>query len=201
MWSLANEVLYWKKNAKSFISSLQNTAKKLNSERETMVARLTLPRALDALLGDKSTGVADVIGVNIYKGWYYGSLDGIEKSLAKIHKKFPNKPMIVSEFGAGAVQGNHLEADANLNEKNKKHTYSEEFQVHLYKSYFKAIDKLDFIQGTMPWVFADFRMQWNPNTGNPHPVQLTNLKGVVSGTREKKLVFDWLKNNYEFKLN
>ena len=48
----------------------------------------------------------------------------------------------------------------------------------------------------MPWVLSDFRMEWTPATGDPHPVRLTNLKGLTNGYRQPKEAFDVVKQFY-----
>lgn len=48
----------------------------------------------------------------------------------------------------------------------------------------------------MPWVLSDFRMEWSPKTGKPHPIRLMNLKGLVSYSREPKRVFMLISEYY-----
>ncbi len=49
------------------------------------------------------TAALDVIGQNEYIGWYRGAPEDADN----MHWTLPNKPVIMSEFGAGAKQGNH----------------------------------------------------------------------------------------------
>lgn len=51
--------------------------------------------------------VADVVGWNIYQGWYGGSLPGFDKYMADQHKNHPTHPIIVSEYGAGSDRRLH----------------------------------------------------------------------------------------------
>lgn len=195
MWSLSNEIRYWPKSSADFTDQMAKAAKKIDPERPVMHARLTLPKALDALLKDRSSEYVDVIGINIYAGWYYGNLKQVPKFLARYRKRFPDKTLMLSEFGAGAVQGRQAKTTSSK-EPRKNHSYSEDFQLRLHKQYLDIVKQTPAIQGVMPWVFADFRMQWSPNTGKPHPVPLTNLKGLVNGDRVPKSAFQLYQKFY-----
>merc|ERR1712107_931920 len=54
---------------------------------------------------------ADVVSFNSYPGWYGGDYTTIErtwlKNAAWVAEKFPDKPFIISEAGAGGIVGNH----------------------------------------------------------------------------------------------
>jgi len=38
----------------------------------------------------------------------------------------------------------------------------------------------------MPWVLADFRYEWTPATGRPHPVPELNPKGLLTHDRRTR---------------
>ena len=77
------------------------------------------------------------------------------------------------------------------------HSYAEDWQEWYYRQQFNHILSRDYVSGTMPWVLADFRMEWNPSTGDPHPVALTNLKGLTTHDRsERKMAFDVVADIY-----
>ena len=98
-----------------------------------------------------------------------------------------NKPMIISEFGAGAKKGNH--SDDGL-------IWSEEYQVKVYEAQLAMLEKSPIIKGISPWVLKDFRSHMRQLNG----IQDTfNRKGLVSETGEKKMVFDVLRGYYESK--
>ena len=68
----------------------------------------------------------------------------------KISSSF-DKPIHISEFGAGAKYGNHT---------NK--IWSEEYQAKLYKHQLEMLSNNPQIQGISPWVFKDFRAMLRP---------------------------------------
>ena len=194
MWSVANEIDSLSDSAVLFVRGLYQRAKEMTPERPVMVAHMTL-----FLIGtlDKSSGEVDVIGVNEYWGWYMGVTGGLTAYLEELHAAHPDKTFFVSEYGAGALQGTHLPDDAMVGEESlSEHSYSEEYQAWFHERHLEQMAALPYIRGVMPWVFADFRMQWNPTTGDPHPADRMNLKGLVSADRVKKLSFDVVRDAY-----
>jgi beta-galactosidase/beta-glucuronidase len=196
MWSLANELYNWTPAAKRLLRQLHRIAKRMDPRRETHVAKVSLPLLVDRLLPDNSSAIPDVTGANLYFGWYLGTTDKATPYLRRLHRQWPEQPLLVSEFGAGALHGRRL-AHPPGEEPNKQHSYSEEFQAYFLRQHLRQYRELPFIHGAMPWVWADFRMQWSPNTGTPHPKPLWNLKGLLSGDRRKKLGYRAVKSFYD----
>ena len=123
----------------------------------------------------------DVIGCNEYIGWYDGlppKIDGIR------WKSKYNKPHIISEFGAGALQGLHGDERTH---------WSEEFQEDLYRRQIQMLDKVDFIAGMTPWILADFR---SPRRPLPGIQDFWNRKGLISERGQKKKAFFVLRDYY-----
>lgn len=153
-----------------------------------------IPVVIDDPLGE----VVDIVGYNEYFGWYYsktfartlGVDEGLvrEAMLATMPKiRFSNafgKPMIISEFGAGAKAG--LRSENAL-------IWSEEYQAKVYRAQLAMLEKSPYVQGFSPWVLKDFRSHLRELNG----IQDTwNRKGLVSETGEKKLAFEVLAEHY-----
>ena len=51
--------------------------------------------------------LVDVVGWNLYYGWYQGELNGFNHWCEDQHQRYPKKPMIISEWGAGSDQRLH----------------------------------------------------------------------------------------------
>ena len=95
------------------------------------------------------------------------------------------KPMIISEFGAGATHGLPSE---------KATIWSEEYQAKVYQNQVEMLVKSEFVQGMSPWILKDFRSHLRELNG----IQETyNRKGLVSEKGEKKKAFFVLKNFYQ----
>ncbi|ROT76049.1 hypothetical protein C7M84_005359 [Penaeus vannamei] len=97
----------------------------------------------------------DVILVNRYFSWYSdtGHLELIYNQTVNEFTEWHllhNKPVMISEYGAGTIAGFHMDP---------AFTWTEEYQAELMVENFKAFDTLrskGFFFGEMIWNFADF---------------------------------------------
>jgi beta-glucuronidase len=105
----------------------------------------------------------------------------------------PDKPVLLSEFGAGAGPGRHDTDGEWVGDRVRPgKTYSEDYQDELIRGYLDIALEKDFIAGVCPWVFADFYCLWYPT----NPVPYYNLKGVLSSKRVPKMSYYSLKEIY-----
>lgn len=138
-----------------------------------------------ALHGDQiynKTNIADipmVIGWNLYYGWYNGETEELGRFLDMEFKKYPKRPLIISEYGVGADQRLH-------NSNPKKFDFSEEYQFKYHSSYYKQVMNRPFVVGMTAWNFADFSSEFR---GDPMPH--INQKGLVNYDRTPKNIFHW----------
>ena len=171
LWSMANETPNGTARLK-FISQLAQKTRQLDDTRLITAALETKTddkgvRTID----DPLSAVVDVIGINSYCGWYVaapGSCSSI-KWISPYHK-----PMIMSEFGGDALQGNH-------GDKNQR--WTEEYQADVYINNLAMIDNIGFLRGVSPWVLKDFR---SPRRPLPNIQDYWNRKGLVSDKGIKK---------------
>ena len=132
-------------------------------------------------LQDNMNEYVDVISFNEYIGWYRDVNDA-----AKMTWEVPyNKPVIVSEFGGGALAGYH-------GAKNQR--WTEEFQENLYIENLRMLEKIDGLAGSTPWILKDFRSPRRVLSGIQ---DYYNRKGLVSDDGQKKKAFWILKSWYE----
>ena len=149
--------------------------------RKTAPNRLTVMALhFNELYND--TKIADLpmfIGWNLYFGWYNGIISDFGEFLDDQHKRFPNRSIMISEYGPGA--------DVNVSSINpKKYDYTQEYQLILHKSYYEQVMARDFVAGMTAWNFADFGSEFRGET-IPH----INQKGLVQYNREPKEVYYW----------
>ena len=133
---------------------------------------------------DSFANVVDILSFNQYIGWYDG---GIEKCKTISWNIEYDKPVIISEFGAGAKYGLHGEKDTKWNE---------EYQAYLYEETLKMIDKVRQLRGISPWVLVDFK---SPRRVLPEIQDGWNRKGLMSEKGEKKKAFYVLQKYYQHK--
>jgi beta-glucuronidase len=158
-------------------------------------SELNFSISIDDPLGES----VDLISYNEYFGWYYVTFftdqmmisEGTLRKLMfeimpsiKISSVF-NKPIHISEFGAGAKYGNH---------SNK--IWSEEYQAKLYKHQLEMLSNNPQIKGISPWVFKDFRAMLRPLPGIQ---DFYNRKGLIDENGNKKEAFAVLADFYENK--
>tara|TARA_Y100000022_G_scaffold38140_1_gene31159 strand:- start:49 stop:2082 length:2034 start_codon:yes stop_codon:yes gene_type:complete len=160
-------------------------------------SELNFSISIDDPLGES----VDLISYNEYFGWYYVTFftdqmmisEGTLRKLMfeimpsiKISSVF-NKPIHISEFGAGAKYGNH---------SNK--IWSENYQASLYRHQLEMLSNNPQIKGISPWVFKDFRAMLRPLPGIQ---DFYNRKGLIDENGNKKEAFDVLADFYENEWN
>jgi beta-glucuronidase len=96
----------------------------------------------------------DAIGATNYEGWYQDTLAapatvqaGIDAWLAQLHRTFPDKVLIVSEFGAEANQLNPPGAPG-----------SESFQASLLTRHIRSYEATPWLDGALVWNLQDFAL-------------------------------------------
>jgi len=183
LWSVANETPVSEPRT-AFLASLARTARQLDSTRLLTAAMERTGRDGVVHIDDPLGAHLDVLGCNEYVGWY-GSID--PKEFDRRWETSYDKPLIMSEFGAGALQGYHADADTR---------WSEEFQEQVYLRQFTMLDKISFLRGTSPWILKDFR---SPRRQLPGIQDFYNRKGLISDFGEKKKAFYALQNYYRQK--
>ncbi|KGL58844.1 glycoside hydrolase family 2 protein [Polaribacter sp. Hel1_85] len=186
IWSMANETPT--SNARNaFLTSLAEFTKK---EDPTRLISAALEQSdyknskTIRTINDDFADIVDVLSFNQYIGWYDGLPEKTEKISWKITQ---NKPVLISEFGAGAKKGFY--ADKNTR-------WSEEFQEEVYVKTLKMLDKIDQLQGLSPWILVDFK---SPRRVLPEIQDGYNRKGLISEKGEKKKAFFVLQKFYNSK--
>ncbi|MCR5454599.1 MAG: beta-glucuronidase [Bacteroidales bacterium] len=133
------------------------------------------------IVDDPFSEYVDILSFNEYIGWYEGLPDKCDTTMWLV--KY-NKPVTISEFGGGAVQGRH---------GGKNERWTEEFQADLYERSVKMLDQIPQLRGMTPWILFDFRSPKRMLTGTQDG---WNKKGIVGNNGKNKMAFDVLKNYY-----
>ena len=149
----------------------------------------TRPATLVAVMGAPMEWLAlgDVICLNRYWGWYVqpGNLEAgramLDKELEAVHARVP-KPVILTEFGADTLSGNHSTDEL---------MWSEEFQVAFLRTYLDVAATKDYVAGMQVWNLADFRT----SQGVLRPATM-NHKGVFTRDREPKMAAHFLRERW-----
>jgi beta-glucuronidase len=201
LWSVANETYTLQDAAADMHGWLRDIARDFDSTRLVTMSEFTYDIPL--LDSHRQSGKhMDVISLNSYYGWFYGEVEDLADDLDELHARYPDKPIIVTEFGADAGLG-RKDSDGvwQAHEPGQKFAYgsygrtlSESFQTDLYERYFEVVKARPYMAGMAPWLLADFHgpSPWFERNLVPGYV----MKGLVTKERVKKKVFYTLRDFY-----
>ena len=188
IWGMHNEIATYHEN--SYELSREWSA----YLRENGGNRL-ITHASNHPLKDKDMGFDDIICINIYHGWYrYGGYDGKLSDWDKMIEEFrqrriengwEDKPVIMSEFGAGALAGFHSHFDTVR--------WSEEYQRDLMEYCLELFHKTDYMRGTYLWQFCNIRTSPSMDMNR---VRYFNNKGILDEYRNPKAAYFKVKELY-----
>ncbi|MEG9434665.1 beta-glucuronidase [Edaphobacter sp. HDX4] len=181
MWSVSNETPNMPART-SFLTNLANEARRLDSTRPITSALIgPHPKGNQMVQDDPLISALDIVGQNEYVGWYEGKPEDADTMVWTM----PNKPILMSEFGAEAKFGVH---------GGKNERWAEEQQVNVYEHQFVMINKIPQVRGLVPWVLMDFR---SPTRNIPKLQDGYNRKGLFSEKGEKKMAFYLFQKTYK----
>ncbi|MEJ0086561.1 MAG: glycoside hydrolase family 2 TIM barrel-domain containing protein [Pseudomonadota bacterium] len=186
VWSVANETPVSEPRTK-FLESLVDTARALDATRLVSAAMEVHVDPADPdhrIVDDPLGAYTDLLSFNQYIGWY----DGLPDKLPNIRWTFAyDKPVMISEFGADALQGKHGD---------RLTRFSEEYQEDLYRQTLAMLGKIPQWRGTTPWILVDFR---SPRRPLPNIQDGWNRKGLIGENGVKKRAFFVLQDFYRQK--
>lgn len=162
-----------------FMSALAAKAKALDDTR--CVSAACLVNKEKEMIEDRLASRLDIIGINEYYGWYTPDITRLHVVLENSN---PDRPVIITEFGADARAGNHGP---------REEMWTEEFQAELYRRQTAEIGSCIFIRGMTPWILYDFRAVRRLNRYQ----EGFNRKGLIDSDRKtRKLAFRVLADFY-----
>jgi len=134
---------------------------------------------------DICQGLPDICGWNWYFGWYSSKdvKSGVRDELKFLHSTpARNKPIIVSEFGAGAIPGFY--------DPIRRAKWSEDRQCDILAENLREYLTNPRFSGAFVWQFCDVRVDEAWSNTRPRCI---NDKGIVDGNRRKKLAYQTVK--------
>lgn len=183
IWSMANETPVSPERTE-FLKNLTLHARSLDDTR-------LISAALEVhgggapntkVVEDPFAEYVDIVNFNQYIGWYSGLPERLDKTKWQIKYE---KPVMISEFGAGALQGFHGDSVTR---------WSEEYQEDLYARTLSMLSKIPQFRGVSPWILCDFR---SPRRQLPNIQDGWNRKGLIGQNGQKKKAFFTLKEFYD----
>ena len=186
IWSMANETPTSEARTQ-FLTNLASLARSLDSTRLISAALEQSNYKGDPktrTIHDAFAAVVDVLSFNQYIGWYDGLPDKARDIRWVIEQ---DKPVLISEFGAGAKEGFHGD---------KQTRWTEEYQEYLYEETLQMLNTIEQLRGMSPWILVDFR---SPRRVLPKIQDGWNRKGLISDDGVKKKAFYTLQKYYRSK--
>lgn len=184
MWSYMNEVLLRPRfngepeKQEPYLKSIYLLAKELDSltRAEDPYRYTMLPAHYDFDLYHRTglTSVPQVMGWNLYRGWYSPYLSTIGDVYDEFQEKLPDMPFLVTEYGA--------DGDPRVrNLAPYRYDKSVEYETIYHKEYLKQSLVRPHVAGMMVWNLNDFNSEIRGES-MPH----VNNKGILTGEREPK---------------
>jgi beta-galactosidase len=186
VWSLFNEIRANTPDPHRELQDLRNVAHGEDPTRPTIAATCIsdLP---------EMNKIPDLLGWNIYPGWYsgWGTKDEFAASLDKRRYDSQSGGICISEYGAGANTTQH--EDNPRQPVTTSQWHPEEWQAIVHETAWAALKARPFIWGTFVWNLCDFAVSTRHEGGIPG----RNDKGLVTYDRKtKKDAFFFYKANW-----
>ncbi len=125
----------------------------------------------------KLTEIPMIVGWNLYYGWYEQELKGLGPFMDHAHEQLPDKPMLITEYGAGA--------DPRITSFDPlRFDFSLDWSLIFHQANLRQILDRKYIAGSAVWNMFDFGSE-SRNDAVPH----VNNKGLCSFDRKPKPVF------------
>lgn len=183
IWAYSNEVMLGR-NKEDEVNGYDSVLVKFLKDFESIV-RSEDPHRITSIAfhaGDiyNKSGVGDIpmtVGWNRYDGWGSPSMQGFSGFLDKQNSIYPERPLFISEYGAGS--------DARLHSLSPvKQDYSMEFQQLYHEFYLPEILKRPFVVGAAIWNLVDFGA-----ASRQESMAHVNTKGILHQDRTPKDVY------------
>ncbi|MDO7887042.1 glycoside hydrolase family 2 TIM barrel-domain containing protein [Hymenobacter cheonanensis] len=118
--------------------------------------------------------VPQVLGWNLYQGWYSGDLQGFPSFLDRLHRELPATPLLVTEYGADADERLHAAGPRRFDK-------TTEYANRYHQFYLAAILARPFVAGSTVWNLAEFNSETRQEAV-PH----INNKSLLTADRRPK---------------
>lgn len=171
-WGVQNEITIAVETEQTYktIRKLEALAKQLDPSRLTVQANINGVENESII-----NSFTDLIGYNLYYGWYYGEIKDLQDRLDEFHQAQPKIPVFVSEYGVDTNPKYHSYTPGVQD-------YTEEYQLLFHHNALEAFDKRSFVVGGYVWNMFDFGSANRKEGGETGK----NLKGLVTIDRKIK---------------
>lgn len=165
-WGVQNEITIAveTENTRQTIQKLVKAAKALDPFRYTAQANINGVENSSSI-----NSYTEVVGYNLYYGWYYGEIPDLGVRLDEFHRDRPDTPVLVSEYGVDTNPRFHSYTP-------EVKDYTEEYQLLFHRNALETFEIRPFVLGGYVWNMFDFGSASRKEGGEIGK----NLKGLVS---------------------
>lgn len=173
MWGVSNEITISTKDKQDMLDNhrvLNDLCHKMDTTRFTTLACYAMCGPFN-----KVAHITDVVGWNLYLGWYVPGLFLNDLFLRFFHCVYPNRPIGYSEYGAEGMPNLHSRFP-------RRGDHTEEYQAKYHEYLLKCFERHPFMWSTYVWNMFDFAADARNQGGEPG----MNHKGLVTFDRKIK---------------
>lgn len=188
-WGYMNEILLtvppvdspeWQPCKERTVALAQRLEAALKEEDSSRVSVMAFN--MTNLYNEIGLDLEDVVGWNLYQGWYVDKLEDFNKWCEDQHRRYPHHPMIISEWGAGSDHRLHTT-------EGRAFDFSMEYQQTYVEHYLPFIEEKEWISGCTYWNFIDFNV-----AARQESMPKVNNKGLFYNDRTPKDVVYYFKS-------
>jgi beta-glucuronidase len=173
-WGLCNEIAGQNPPAKQFARKMFAEARRLDPGRLLSYASNTL----HSHTADDVAGEMDILEWNeYYESWYSGNAESVRDALKKIRSWYPNKPIIISEYG--------------LCECDPKNPTGDERRIQVLRTHNAVYREEPNVAGLIFFCYSDYRTHIGDKGLG---VLKQRVHGVVDVYGERKPSYEVLRN-------
>jgi beta-galactosidase len=171
-WGVQNEITIAIENEQIYdlVQELADLARQLDHSRVITQANIH-----SVANESKLNEITDLVGYNLYYGWYYKEMKELGSRLDDFHTARPDIPVMVTEYGVD-TNPNYHSYDPTVKD------YTEEYQLLFQDNALKTFRERDFVLGGYVWSMFDFGSEIRNEGG----VKGKNQKGLVTIDRKLK---------------
>lgn len=149
-WSVCNESDTATPGGVAYFRAMRDFIRQLDPDRFVSYADDNLTKLTQAQ--SSAANDADFVMMNQYFGSWHGPASALPASLDKVDRLFPNKMVIISEFGLPGVFGKDAE-DADR------------MRVKIIEEQMPELARRDWIAGAIFWCYQDYKSRRNLRPG------------------------------------
>ena len=172
-WGVSNEITIVNKYKKDMLDNhhvLQKLCHDMDPTRPTTLACYAMCGPFNPV-----SKITDLVGWNLYLGWYVPGLFLNDLFMKFYHFVYPNRCLCYSEYGAEGMPNLH-------SVKPKRGDHTEDYQAVYHEYMLRCFDRHPFMWANYVWNMFDFAADARDQGGEPG----MNHKGLVTFDRKIK---------------